>query len=354
MSNKEEEDKRYDRQTRLWGIEIQLQIRKSSIYIDEITDPTSEILKNICLAGIGTVYLRTLRLQNVEIGMGNVLTILRGHSLLEKIHSLNPYTQVIALDEVKSREGGGDILPAANILLYQNSSRLRENVFLYVKNKQQQEDRIFPQAWFLIELYGNIARFRRVCDESILHNVHQLHDKLLPPVNLSPNTSPAILEVEFNAITTLLQNQIRKKANPSKDDTLLELIDELGAFFENDHATSYTPSESRLVFLSECILSGLKYEGSESPPSVDGEKESYPFGVECCGVLGGLVVNECIKTIAQQETTQGDMSIRASVNEVSYQKRQASAPENRVTQIGPIYHTILIDATGRCEALVRE
>ena len=47
----------YDRQIRLWGMDAQLQLRKSRILVVGLDALSTEVCKNICLAGVSSIYL---------------------------------------------------------------------------------------------------------------------------------------------------------------------------------------------------------------------------------------------------------------------------------------------------------
>lgn len=47
----------YDRQIRLWGMDAQLKLRKSRILVVGVEGMCTEFCKNICLAGVSSVYL---------------------------------------------------------------------------------------------------------------------------------------------------------------------------------------------------------------------------------------------------------------------------------------------------------
>ncbi|KAL0564866.1 E1 ubiquitin-activating protein aos1, partial [Marasmius crinis-equi] len=53
----EEEQGRYDRQIRLWGIEAQQRMRNATILLVHLSGTATETIKNIVLAGIGTLII---------------------------------------------------------------------------------------------------------------------------------------------------------------------------------------------------------------------------------------------------------------------------------------------------------
>ncbi|KAF8827765.1 hypothetical protein HHX47_DHR4000429 [Lentinula edodes] len=53
----EEEQGRYDRQIRLWGIEAQQRMRNATILVVRLRGTATETIKNIVLAGIGKLIL---------------------------------------------------------------------------------------------------------------------------------------------------------------------------------------------------------------------------------------------------------------------------------------------------------
>lgn len=52
-----EEQRRYDRQLRLWGTEVQARLLSSCVlFIGEFTPLCGEVAKNLCLAGVGVKF----------------------------------------------------------------------------------------------------------------------------------------------------------------------------------------------------------------------------------------------------------------------------------------------------------
>lgn len=52
----EDEIKLYDRQIRLWGLKAQTNLRNSRILIINLTSVGCEIIKNLMLSGIGSIF----------------------------------------------------------------------------------------------------------------------------------------------------------------------------------------------------------------------------------------------------------------------------------------------------------
>ncbi len=53
----EKEAKLYDRQIRLWGVDVQKNMSKSRILVSGFTGLSVEVCKNLVLSGIGAVTL---------------------------------------------------------------------------------------------------------------------------------------------------------------------------------------------------------------------------------------------------------------------------------------------------------
>ena len=97
------EAKLYDRQIRLWGMQAQGRIRNSRILVCGMTGLTNEVLKNIVLAGVGSVTLvddalvteRDLGAQFLlaETDMGTPKTA----SVAKRLRILNPMVSITSL-----------------------------------------------------------------------------------------------------------------------------------------------------------------------------------------------------------------------------------------------------------------
>ncbi|KAH9252377.1 hypothetical protein BASA81_009662 [Batrachochytrium salamandrivorans] len=95
-----EEAKLYDRQIRLWGMEAQQRMRNARILVAGCTGLANEVLKNIVLAGVGSVTIADSQLVEArdlgaqfflrESDIGNN----RAESVLPRVQQLNPRVEV--------------------------------------------------------------------------------------------------------------------------------------------------------------------------------------------------------------------------------------------------------------------
>ena len=53
----DDEAEMYDRQIRLWGMDAQLKLRQSRVLVVGVDGLCAEVCKNICLAGVNSIYV---------------------------------------------------------------------------------------------------------------------------------------------------------------------------------------------------------------------------------------------------------------------------------------------------------
>lgn len=92
----------YDRQIRLWGVESQQRISKSSVLIYGVNGLAAEIAKNIVLAGVGSVHLMDNQTVDYPL-LGTNFLIHENHlnhnralASLQNLQELNPLVKVSA------------------------------------------------------------------------------------------------------------------------------------------------------------------------------------------------------------------------------------------------------------------
>ncbi|CAH7688416.1 hypothetical protein PPACK8108_LOCUS23383, partial [Phakopsora pachyrhizi] len=101
----EEEAELYDRQIRLWGVEAQNRMRKSSVLIVNLKGLASEVCKNLVLAGIKSLTIVDDQDVSAEdLGAGfffreNDIGKKRVDVALERVKSLNPRVNVSGIAE---------------------------------------------------------------------------------------------------------------------------------------------------------------------------------------------------------------------------------------------------------------
>ena len=97
-----EEEALYDRQLRVWGKDAQYKLRNSTVLISPLNGLALEIIKNLCLAGIGNIIIcdfnnkisnkdySTSFTTNVEKTMNQS----RVHSSINVIKGFNPHVNI--------------------------------------------------------------------------------------------------------------------------------------------------------------------------------------------------------------------------------------------------------------------
>ncbi|TPX37285.1 hypothetical protein SeMB42_g06960 [Synchytrium endobioticum] len=95
----------YDRQIRLWGMEAQQRMRNSKILIGGLTGITTEVCKNLVLAGIGTLTVvdaSPVRIQDLQTEFFVTESDIgknKAQAAIEKIRMLNPRVKVDAISK---------------------------------------------------------------------------------------------------------------------------------------------------------------------------------------------------------------------------------------------------------------
>ncbi|KAG0139154.1 hypothetical protein CROQUDRAFT_111731 [Cronartium quercuum f. sp. fusiforme G11] len=127
----EEEAELYDRQIRLWGLEAQNRMRRSSVLMINFTGITSESCKNIVLAGVGSITILDDQLVTVQdLGAGfffrdddiGKLRVVAGKN---RINSLNPRVKVIGITEnIENKLSDLNFLKRFDVVCLQDSNQL--------------------------------------------------------------------------------------------------------------------------------------------------------------------------------------------------------------------------------------
>ncbi|KAH9449826.1 hypothetical protein MJO29_010637 [Puccinia striiformis f. sp. tritici] len=101
----EEEAALYDRQIRLWGVEAQNRMRRSSVLMINLRGITTEACKNIVLAGVGSItILDDLNVSVEDLGSGfffrdEDIGLKRVEVAKKRINNLNPRVEVIGITD---------------------------------------------------------------------------------------------------------------------------------------------------------------------------------------------------------------------------------------------------------------
>ncbi|KAI9610406.1 hypothetical protein H4Q26_006545 [Puccinia striiformis f. sp. tritici PST-130] len=102
----EEEAALYDRQIRLWGVEAQNRMRRSSVLMINLRGITTEACKNIVLAGVGSItILDDLNVSVEDLGSGfffrdeDIGLKVPSGSCEKRINNLNPRVEVIGITD---------------------------------------------------------------------------------------------------------------------------------------------------------------------------------------------------------------------------------------------------------------
>ncbi|PLW10827.1 hypothetical protein PCANC_09062 [Puccinia coronata f. sp. avenae] len=125
----EEEAALYDRQIRLWGVEAQNRMRRSSVLIINLRGIATEACKNIVLAGVGSItILDPDKVLPEDLGAGfffreEDIGQRRVDAAKKRLHSLNPRVNVTGLtDDIESKIAEDGFLQSFDIVCLTDSS----------------------------------------------------------------------------------------------------------------------------------------------------------------------------------------------------------------------------------------
>lgn len=125
----EEEAALYDRQIRLWGVEAQNRMRRSSVLMINLRGLASEACKNIVLAGVGSITILDRNDVSAEdLGAGfffreQDIGQRRVDVAKKRVNSLNPRVNVVGLtDDIESKVAEEGFLESFDIVCLTDSS----------------------------------------------------------------------------------------------------------------------------------------------------------------------------------------------------------------------------------------
>ena len=338
---------RYDRQIRVWGETSQHQISSTNVYIDYLSDLSSEVIKNLVLLGIGKVIIGLVPDRHhtlLPINTNNVFHILKGMNQLDRIRGLNPHVSVIVSSDLDELKNSG---PHSShfIFVYHSLSGAQEHQKVLRRMTQLSKN----IHCFCINALGDIGRILyfdladtqktsitdHVSNQCISHNAGPLESEFFIVWNIVSH----LVELDLAKLKTLFH---RKSCSKPVSLVLpsFHAVVEMILLSLNQSFTSIT--DMRVPFLADCILSAYKvttlqklYEGQATNISVHftepekSEKDNcVSLGVELCSIIGGIASQEIIKLIRGSTEIQSD-------------------PKTHVCQC------IFVDAWDRCESEVK-
>ena len=329
VSHFSSEKVRYDRQTRLWGEEVQMSLRNASVYVDELSALTSELTKNIILAGVGRIIIGRILHSSYPT---HIFDVLRGSSVASRVQSLNPFSKILLMSDLAHGKENfvPEICEKCSIFVYQDVERLYQAVDLGQSTTNASQDSSLDKSdpyLIFLEAYGGLSRMRCVSWSQ--------------SSKLAPSITPVVdhlhgLEFDFYNVSHIVRDMTHDKAGvqslPSVGSILIEYMRHMNSREKGE--TSYSlnhDEEARLVYLASCVRNSL---GTAAP-------QINPI---CASVLRGFVAQECIKRISERTG-------KRSATQTTDNKEQVKQSTRVGGNLHTAYSTLIIDAIDRCEAL---
>ncbi|KNH09431.1 hypothetical protein XU18_0116 [Perkinsela sp. CCAP 1560/4] len=303
-----DEAERYDRQMRLWGEGNQRRIRNTVVYVDYLSDLSSELIKNLVLKGIGRLVIGLIPEAGILhfLNRNNFFHILRGEDQIHRIRQLNPHVEVMVTHASLDLER-----------TYLN----QDAVFIYhsLEGASRHQKLLFSEVAaplngiqsFCIEAFGDIGRITRVQERT--EETDKMTGRSKHVADASSLERDTIIVEIISA--ELVQNDVESYDGSPSAVYLPEytvIVGKLLSVFRDCKEIS----DSRIGFLADCILSAYKtlfvqrvheklpdYGTVQFLSSETGLPDfTVSMGVELCSVLGGIASQAVVNSVSIFET----------------------------------------------------
>ncbi|KAF9021060.1 hypothetical protein BDZ89DRAFT_957785 [Hymenopellis radicata] len=299
----EEEQSRYDRQIRLWGIEAQQRMRNATILVVRLRGTATEVIKNIVLAGIGKLVMvddgdvaeedlgSGFFFRDQDVGQKRVM------AAKARVESLNPLVKVEAVDDmaVLDEENIGASLQSVDLVCVTDWHRDG----LVRINQVCREHNVPFYSGGTYGLMGYIF-----CD---LLN----HEYITPDRSSNANGQKSVkviasyspLDVALRHRWSTLSKRQTKTLNPSALFSILALWQ-----FQATHGVlpSTIDSASELGTIGDALIAAadVNKQVLTTLPSDLTESLSTTAGHEfspVCAIVGGMLGQDILRTLAARE-----------------------------------------------------
>ncbi|KAE9394902.1 hypothetical protein BT96DRAFT_966888 [Gymnopus androsaceus JB14] len=299
----EEEQGRYDRQIRLWGIEAQQRMRNATILVVRLRGTATETIKNIVLAGIGKlIIIDGEDVAEEDLGAGFFFRDedagkKRVDAAKARIESLNPLVTV-------------ETIPTFDVLDSQEFESTVKNVDLVCITDWDRDDlvrmndicRRSGKPFYAGGTYGLLGYI--FCD--LLD-----HDYISPDrsaakdaqKNIKVRASYSSLQDALRHRWTTLSKRQTKELNPASVFTILSIWQYQSS---QKRLPSGVQDTEELQTIADVLVSGAdvnKQVLTTIPPSliesvaVTAAHEFSPV----CAIVGGMLAQDILKTLAARE-----------------------------------------------------
>ncbi|KAJ4482268.1 hypothetical protein J3R30DRAFT_3458188 [Lentinula aciculospora] len=299
----EEEQGRYDRQIRLWGIEAQQRMRNATILVARLKGTATETIKNIVLAGIGKLILVDADdVEEEDLGAGfffrdDDVGKKRVEAAKARIEDLNPLVTV-------------ETVPSFNVLNNQNFESTVNGVDLVCITEWDRDD--------LIRLNNICRRSRKPFYTGGTYGLlGYIFCDLVDHVYISPNRSSpkdAQKNSQVKALYSSLQDALShrwsalskrqtKELNPAAVFAVLSLWQ-----FQSirKRLPSGTQDIEELQQITDVLVSGADVNKQVLTTIPHNLIESVTMTAAhefspVCAIVGGLLAQDILKTLAARE-----------------------------------------------------
>ncbi|KIO19712.1 hypothetical protein M407DRAFT_246078 [Tulasnella calospora MUT 4182] len=307
----EDEAALYDRQIRLWGIEAQERMRNATILVVNLKGVAHETIKNIVLAGIGTLICYDSDVVHEEdLGAGFLFREedvgkKRTDAARPNIEALNPLVTVKTLSDPQDISDASlpALLKDTHLVCVTDSSR---EELIRFDNACRQSDTMFYAGG----TYGLLG---------YIFVDLQKHHHLAPDRSqkVAPDTQPKMVRETINypslseALGSLgttykkLSKRATKDTNPSNLATILALW-EFQVRYPGAETGDPSAHSTELVTIANQLIKSTGISPQVLPPMSPDTAESllrtspHEFS-PTCAVLGGLLAQDVLKALAGRE-----------------------------------------------------
>ncbi|KAJ3814651.1 hypothetical protein EV368DRAFT_71521 [Lentinula lateritia] len=299
----EEEQGRYDRQIRLWGIEAQQRMRNATILVVRLRGTATETIKNIVLAGIGKLILVDADdVEEEDLGAGfffrdDDVGKKRVDAAKARIENLNPLVTV-------------ETVPNFNVLNNQNFESTVNGVDLVCITEWDRDDlvrlnnicRRLRKPFYSGGTYGLLGYI--FCD--LLDHNYFSSDRSSPkdaPKSIQMKVSYPSLQDALRHRWSLLSKRQTKELNPASVFAIL-------ALWQFQSIQKRLPIGAQDVGELQQIADALVSEADVNKQVITTVPHSLIESVTMtavhefspvCAIVGGLLAQDILKTLAARE-----------------------------------------------------